>query len=110
MKVSFYVSGDGEPLIWANGGQKATLWGILSVKGVWPFLFLPVFPHGWLIKLCIANLLLDMFLRRKRADGIKDFLRRYRTFLNAGYWRLMSRQQVRQRERVWDWCEGMHHD
>lgn len=110
MKVSFYTMAEGQPLIWANAGKTATLAGIVSVKGVWPFLFLPIFPHGWLIKFCVFNLVLDMYLRRKKADGLKSLARRYRMTLNAGYWRLMSRHQVRQRERVWDWCEGMHHD
>ncbi|KXS55155.1 MAG: Uncharacterized protein AWU57_501 [Marinobacter sp. T13-3] len=108
MKLHF-VEHKGDPIIWAYKSQKATLGGFVSVTGILPFLFLPVFPYGTIFQLALLNFFLDIYRTRKRANRWADVIRRIRFVLNAGYWKVQSGHYSRQLKWTWDHFRGQRY-
>lgn len=103
------IQHNGEPIIWAHKSQKATLGGFVSVTGILPFLFLPIFPYGFLFKLALLNFFLDIYRTRKRANRWADIIRRGRFLLNGGYWRVQRPHRNRQAKWAWDHFKGQRY-
>jgi hypothetical protein len=105
MKVSF-IEHEGSPIIWAHKSQRATVGRMVSVLGVLPFLFLLMFPYAIFFYAALLNLALDIYRTRKRVLRWSDILRRFRFFINGGYWYVSSRQKLRQKMWAWDDMPG----
>ncbi|TBW57456.1 hypothetical protein EZI54_07290 [Marinobacter halodurans] len=99
MHLSLVTGSQGEPIVWAHRSQPATVLGVLSVFGVAPFLFWLMFPYGSVFFILMANLILDVIKIRMRVVRWTDLLRRIRFFVNAGYWKITSRNRLRQARR-----------
>jgi len=100
------VEVDGNPIIWANKSQRATVAGFVSVTGVIPFLFLVIFPYGIVVKIAFINFFLDIYKTKKRANRWVDIIRRARILMNGGYWKVESAHFLRQKKWAWDHLRG----
>ena len=108
MKLHLVETSSG-PVIWAHKSQRATVGGFVSVVGVLPFLFLLMFPYAIFFQIALANLALDIYRTKKRANRWSDILRRFRVVLNGGYWRVRSAHKVRQTKWAWDHFKGQRY-
>ncbi|OLF81999.1 hypothetical protein AWH63_10695 [Marinobacter sp. C18] len=97
------------PIIWAHKSQRATLGNFVSVMGVLPFFFLLMFPYAIFFQIALVNLVLDIYRTRKRAYRWADITRRFRFVMNAGYWRVETKNRLRQRKWAWDHFKGVRH-
>ncbi|WP_018405558.1 hypothetical protein [Marinobacter gelidimuriae] len=100
------VHGEDGPIIWAHKSQRATVGRTVSVMGVIPFLFLLMFPYATFFYLSVINLALDIYRTKKRVLRWADVFRRFRFFINGGYWYVQSKQRVRHGKWAWDDLKG----
>lgn len=105
MKLNF-AEYEGGPIIWAHKSQRATVGRTVSVIGVLPFLFLLMFPYAIFFYLALINLVLDVYRTKKRVLRWSDILRRFRFFMNGGYWYVSSKHKLRHRKWAWDDLRG----
>jgi hypothetical protein len=97
---------DGDPVVWAQKSQRATVAGFVSVTGILPFFFLVIFPYAFVFQLALINFCLDIYKTKKRANRWVDITRRMRMVITGGYWRVESAHFLRQKKWAWDHFRG----
>jgi len=90
------VEHDGLPIRWADKSMVATIGGVVSVKGVLPFMLILMFPYTSMVVVAFINLGLDIYRTKKQANRWADIFRRLRFVLNGGYWRVQPARRVTQ--------------